>query len=131
MSFIDRHAWRWPPVRYFGVSVPSEVKKIDVVQLQRLTDRAVQTPGWSGVGRPRWLRENSARISSAFLFAYTLEAPGLYRCPVTVEMADGALFAFPLDMAVSDYRELPTLTSEEAVDLLHFFLTRGPFLPVE
>lgn len=131
MPFMRRHTWRWPSVDHFGISVPSEVKKIDVTRLQQLTDKAVQTSEWSGIGRPRWLRANSARISSAFLFAFSLEARDVYRCPVTVEMADGALFAFPLDMAVSDYQELPTLTPEEVVDLLHFFLTRGPFLPVE
>lgn len=131
MVFIRRRTWQWPNVDHFGMAIPSEVKKIDVVQLRRLTDKAVRTSGWSGVGRPRWLRENSARIDSAFLFAYTVEPPDVYRCPVTVTMADGAMFAFPLDVEIADYRKLPTLTPEEVVDLLHFVLTRGPFIPVE
>jgi hypothetical protein len=82
--------------------------------------------GWSANGRPAWFREHDHQFGTAYLVVFGPEGLALWRCIVTVILADGTGGRFTLDVSASGLSALPDMDSRAVVILAHKYLATFP-----
>ncbi len=87
--------------------------------------------GWSGTGRPRWASANRDRFDEIYLYVFVTESDHVYRCTVSAWLQGNESGLFPLDVSMSDFHALPSLTQPEAVTLLHLLLECAEHIPLD
>jgi hypothetical protein len=116
---------RWPRIDLYQPKGRSTIKSLTRENLYRLIGDATDR-GWSANGRPDWLREHEDRFRSATLVVFGPEGASLWRCIVTVVLADDSGGRFTLDVSTSALDNLPDLDEKAVVILAHRYLATFP-----
>lgn len=125
MIAMWKRRWRWPKIDLYQAGGRSTIKSLTQEDLRRLMSDATRR-GWSANGRPDWFGQHEEQFRSATLVVFGSEGAGLWRCIVTVVLADGSGGRFTLDVSAPALEALPDLDDRAVVVLAHRYLATFP-----
>lgn len=120
-----RRRWPWPRIDLYQPGGRSTIKYLTREDLRQLMSEATNH-GWSANGRPDWFAQHEENYRSANLVIFGPEGAGLWRCIVTVILADDSGGRFTLDVSASRLDSLRDLDRREVVLLAHRYLATFP-----
>jgi hypothetical protein len=119
---------RWPAIDLYQRGGRSTINILSRADLDQLMSEAAHR-GWNAIGRPDWFRQHADQFRTAMLTVFGSEGSGLWRCIVTVILADGSGGRFTLDVSTSALEALDELDDRSVVVLAHRYL--ATFSPVD
>ncbi|WP_020579293.1 hypothetical protein [Actinopolymorpha alba] len=77
------------------------------------------------------MTNNAEGLDRIYMTAFGMEAEGAFRCIITPVRRNGFAGVFTLDVSVDVFRRLTTISVQQSVELLHWFLASPPVIPLD